>query len=496
MLRWIVGSSLKFRYLVVASAGAMLFFGVGQLEAMPVDVFPEFAPPRVEIQTSCLGLSAAEVESLVTIPLEQSLNGIPQLDTIRSKSVPQLSSIELFFRPGTDILEARQLVTERMASVIRTIPTWASPPVMMPPVSTTGRVMEVGLSSDTINLRDMSMIAYWTIRARLLRVPGVANVAIWGERIKMLQVRVVPDRLAKYDVTLDQVMTTTADALDSGILRFSNGVVIGKGGFLDTPNQRLQIQHTLPVPTPDDLARVPVARRHGTTLTLGDVAVVREGTLPLIGDAVINDGPGLMLVVEKFPWANTLELTRGVEDALSELRPGLPGLEMDPTIFQAADFIDLAIHNLTRALIIGSLLVLLVIGLFLFEWRTALISLIAIPLSLLTAALVLDRRGATINTMVLTGMVIAVGVVVDDAIIDIENIVRRLRIARREGTTLSTATVILDASLEVRSAIIYATLIDVATLLPIFFVQGLTGALFAPSRCPTGSRCSRPCSSP
>src|SRR5439155_1024986 len=156
---------------------------------------------------------------------------------------------------------------------------------------------------------------------------------------------------------------------------------IGKGGFLDTPNQRLQIQHTLPVLTPDDLARVPVARRHGTTLTLGDVAVVREGTLPLIGDAVINDGPGLMLVVEKFPWANTLELTRGVEDALSELRPGLPGLEMDPTIFQAADFIDLAIHNLTRALIIGSLLVLLVIGLFLFEWRTALISLIAIPLS-------------------------------------------------------------------------------------------------------------------
>jgi CzcA family heavy metal efflux pump len=480
MLRWIVGSSLKFRYLVVALAGAMMFFGVGQLEAMPVDVFPEFAPPRVEIQTSCLGLSAAEVESLVTIPLEQSLNGIPELDTIRSKSVPQLSSIELFFRPGTDVLEARQLVTERMASVVRTIPTWASPPVMMPPVSTTGRVMEVGLSSDTINLRDMSMIAYWTIRARLLRVPGVANVAIWGERIKMPQVRVIPDRLTKYDLTLDQVMTTTADAVDSGILRFSNGAVIGRGGFVDTPTQRLQVQHTLPVLTPEDLARVSVARRDGTTITLGDIAVVKEGTLPLIGDAVINDGPGLMLVVEKFPWANTLELTRGVEDALTELQPGLPGLEMDPTIFQAADFIDLAIHNLTRALIIGSLLVLLVIGLFLFEWRTALISLIAIPLSLLTAALVLDRRGATINTMVLTGMVIAVGVVVDDAIIDIENIVRRLRIARKEGTTLSTANVILDASLEVRSAIIYATLIDVATLLPIFFVQGLTGALFAP----------------
>jgi CzcA family heavy metal efflux pump len=480
MLRAIVRASLRFRYLVVAGAAAMMFFGVQQLEAMPVDVFPEFAPPRVEIQTSAIGLSAAEVEELVTIPLEQSLNGIPELETIRSKSVPQLSSIELLFREDTDVLEARQLVAERMAAVTRTIPTWASPPVMLPPVSTTGRVIEIGLSSDTVNLRDMSMIAYWTIRGRLLRVPGVANVAIWGERIKMPQVQVDPARLAAHGVTLDDVMTTTSNAVDSGILRFSSGAVIGKGGFFDTPNQRLQIQHSLPVLSAEDLAKVPVAERHDRTLTLGDVANVREGTWPLIGDAVINDGPGLMLVVEKYPWANTLELTRGVEQALDELRPGLPGIEMDPSIFQAADFIDLAVHNLARALVLGSVLVLLVLFLFLFEWRTALISLIAIPLSLLTAALILDARGATINTMVLTGMVIAVGVVVDDAIIDIENIVRRLRLARQSGSAPSAGAVILDASLEVRSAIIYATLIDVATLLPILFVPGLTGALFAP----------------
>ena len=480
MLRWIVHTSLRFRYLVVACAAAMMFFGVQQLRTMPVDVFPEFAPPRVEIQTSAIGLSAAEVESLVTIPLEQSLNGIPSLDTIRSKSVPQLSQIELYFQEGTDVLEARQLVAERMAAVIPTIPTWASPPVMLPPVSTTGRVMEVGLSSETIDLRDMSMIAYWTIRGRLLRVPGVANVAIWGERIKMPQVQVDPARLAKYGVTLDDVMTTTSDAVDSGILRFSSGHVIGRGGFIDTPNQRLQIQHSLPVLSAADLAKVPITTRSGRTVTLGDVADVADGTWPLIGDAVINDGPGLMLVVEKYPWANTLELTQGVEQALDELRPGLPGLEMDPSIFQAADFIDLAVHNLARALILGSMLVLLVLGLFLFEWRTALISLVAIPLSLLTAALILDARGATINTMVLTGMVIAVGVVVDDAIIDIENIVRRLRIARKEGSSQSPADVILEASFEVRSAIIYATLIDVATLLPILVVPGLTGALFAP----------------
>ena len=480
MLRWIVSSSLKYRYLVVAFAAGSMFFGVSQLSHMPVDVFPEFAPPRVEIQTPCIGLSAAEVEELVTIPLEQAFNGIPSLDTIRSKSVPQLSSIELLFAPGTDVLEARQLVTERMASVIRTIPTWASPPVMMPPVSTTGRVMEIGLASDTIDLRDMSMIAYWTIRPRLLRVPGVANVAIWGERIKMPQVQVDPGLLRKHDVTLDQVMTATSDAVDSGLLRFSSGAVIGKGGFIDTPNQRLQVEHSLPVLTPNDLAKVSVVRRNGSTLTLGDVANVTEGTWPMFGDAVIEDGPGLMLVVEKYPWANTLQLTRGVENAIEELRPGMPELRMDPTIFQAEDFIDLAIHNLGRALIIGSILVLLVVVLFLFEWRTAVISLTAIPLSLVTAALILHWRGATINTMVLTGMVIAVGVVVDDAIIDIENILRRSRIARRTASGEAPSETILEASLEVRSAIIYATLIDVVTLVPIFFVAGLTGALFAP----------------
>jgi len=480
MMRWIVGSSLRVRFVIVGSAGAMMFFGLWQLRDMPVEVFPEFAPPRVEIQTVCLGLTAEEVEQLVSVPLEQSLAGTPGLDVLRSRSVPQLSSIELLFRPGTDVLAARQLVHERMALVSRSLPTWAAPPVMYPPVSTTGRFMEIGLSSDSVDLMDMSMIAYWTIRARLLRVPGVTNVAIWGERLKMLQVQVDPDRLRSERVSLDRIMQVTADTMDAGILRFSNGARIGTGGFIDTPNQRLGVRHILPIVTPEDLAQVPVARRDGRELTLGEVANVVHDHQALSGDAVINDGPGLMLVVEKAPWANTLEATRGVEQALDELQPGLPGIEIDPQIFQSADYIHLSIHNLTLALIIGSLLVLLVLGAFLFEWRTALISLVAIPLSLLTAALVLDRLGATINTMVLAGFVIAVGVVVDDAIIDIENIFRRLRQHRREGRQTSMTRVILEASLEVRGAIIFATLIDVATLLPILFVTGLTGALFRP----------------
>jgi CzcA family heavy metal efflux pump len=480
MMRWIIGSSLKFRVLVVALAAGMMMLGVIQVQRMPVDVFPEFAPPRVEIQTPCLGLSASEVESLVTVPLEAALGGVPGLDTLRSKSIAQLSSIELRFKQGTDLLHARQLVSERVQTVIPTIPTWAAPPVMLQPVSATSRVMKIGLSSRTRSLIEMSMISYWTIRAKLLQVPGVANVAIWGERLQMLQVQVDPARMRIQNVALDQVMEVTADALDSGLLQFSSGSVIGTGGFMQTANQQIGVRHVQPIRTPEDLAAVTIEERDGKPLRLGDVADVVEDHQPLIGDAVIDGGPGLMLVVEKLPWGNTLDVTRGVEDALKSLQPGLADIKVDTTIFRPASFITMAINNLSRALLLGCLLVMLILGLFLFEWRTALISLVAIPLSLVAAALVLYHVGATINTMVLAGLVIAVGVVVDDAIIDIENITRRLRQNRREGTGKSTAAVVLDASLEVRGPIIYATLIIVAAAAPVFFLGGLTGSFFRP----------------
>jgi CzcA family heavy metal efflux pump len=483
MIRSIVAASLRFRFIVLALAAGLMLFGILQIPKMPVDAFPEFAPPRVEIQTPCLGLSADETESFVTVPLEAALNGVDGLDVMRSKSIPDLCSIELLFKPGTDLLLARQLVQERVETVIPTLPTWAAPPVMMPPVSTTGRFLKIGLSSDTIPLTDMSMMAYWTIRARLLRVPGVANVAIWGERVKMPQVLVDPQRMRALDVTLDEVMEVTADALDVGILYFSSGAVIGTGGFIDTPNQRLGMRSVSAIVKPEHLGSIPIGGRKkadGTPLVLSDVARLEEGTWPLFGDAVVNDGPGLMLVVEKYPWANTLQATHGVEQALEELKPGLPGLRMDPTIFRPADFIQLALDNLGRALLLGCLLVVVVLAAFLFEWRTALISLVAIPLSLLAGVLILHMRGATINTMILAGFVIAIGVVVDDAIIDVENIVRRLRQARTEGSTKSTASIILDASLEVRQAIIHATLINAVVLLPIFFMGGLSQPFFQP----------------
>ena len=479
-MRRIIATSIRFRFIVLAAAAGMVIFAAGQFRTLPVDVFPEFAPPRVEVQTAALGLATADVESFVTIPLEQALAGIENLDILRSKSVPQLSSIEMLFKPGTDLLRARQLVQERITAVTPSLPTWAAPPVMLQPLSATSRVMKIGMTSKTMSVTDMSLAAYWTIRSRLLSVPGVANVPIWGEQISTLHVQVIPAAMAARHVALDSVMEATAETLDAGILFFSEGHVIGTGGYVDTPNQRLIVRHVPAIVNPEDLAHVTVTAHDRREVPLGDVAKVESGHIPLFGDAVINDGPGLLLVVEKFPWANTLDVTRGVEEALKELQPGLPAITFDTTIFRPADFIELALANLTNALLLGSLLVAVVLVLFLFDWRTALISLVAIPLSLTAAALVLAWQGTTINTMILAGLVISVGVVVDDAIIDIENIVRRLRQHRRAGGLRATASVILESSVEVRSAIIYATLIDVVAIAPVFFIEGLSGAFFRP----------------
>jgi CzcA family heavy metal efflux pump len=489
VIRWIVQSSLNLRFLVVAASAVLLILGFTSLSQMRVDVFPEFAPPRVVIQTACVGLSTSDVEELVTVPLEQGLNGLQGLSDMRSRSVPQLSSIELLFSADTDLLRARQLVQERLAIVSPSLPTWAAPPVILAPVSATGRAMQIGMTSKTSSLIEMSMSAYWNIRTRLLQVPGVANVAIWNERLQMMTVQVEPARLAKKGVTLDQVMETTGDAVDSGLLRFSSGSVIGTGGTIESANQRLPVRNVLPIITPADLAKVPIKGTGGTTkrpggsgqsATLGDVAVVAQNHQPLIGDAIVNSQPGILLVVEKLPWANTLELTAGVEAAIAELQPGLPDVTFDTHVFQQADFVKLAISNLSQSLLLGFLLVVAILMLFLFEWRVALISLLTIPLSLVVTLLVLHLGGATINTMTLAGLVIALGAVVDDAIIDAENIVRRLRERRLSGSSESTASVILHASLEVRSPIVYATLIIVAAAIPVFLLTGLTGAFFRP----------------
>lgn len=480
MFRWIVGSSLKYRFLVLAFAGALMLVGADQMRDLRVDVFPEFAPPIVEIQTPCLGLSPTEVEALVTIPLEQALAGLPDLDILRSKSVTDLSSVKMIFKRGSDPMQVRQHVQEGLALVTSVIPKDVGPPVMLQPLSATARFMKIGLSSKKLSVIQQSMMAYWTIRPRLLAVPGVANVAIWGERIQMPQVQVEPARMRENGVTVQQVMDATSDALEAGLMSHSDGALIGTGGFIETPNQQLGVRHVLSIVDPASLGEVAITGKGGRQLRLKDVADVVEGHQPLVGDAVINGGPGLLLIVEKFPWANTLQVTKGVDDALAALQPGLPDLDVDAQIFRPATFVEMSIKNLGSSLLMGCLLLVIVLALFLYEWRIALISCAAIPLSLVAAMMVLYFRGTTINTMILAGFVIALGDIVDDAIIDIENVVRRLREHRRNGGTKSVARVILEASLEVRHAIVYATLIEVLALMPVLFLGGLSGAFFQP----------------
>src|SRR5688572_1969478 len=479
-MRWIVARSLHFRWIVIFLAATFMAFALAKIPESKVDVFPEFAPPQVEIQTIALGNSTAEVESLVTVPIEEALNGLPGLEEMRSKSVAQLSSIRLIFKKGTDETRARQLVQERVSQVSPNIPTWASPPWMMPALSATSRIMKIGITSEQLDLIELSSISYWKIRQHLLRVPGVAGVDIYGERLKQRHVQVDPKLLARYDIPIETVMEAGSEALDAGVLQYAESFTVGQGGFVETATQRLNVENVQPITTAADLAKVPVAKRGDRVLRMDDLGTVKQDSMQLWGEGVINDGDGLMLIVQKYRGANTKEVTDGVEETMEEMAPGLPAIEYDTTIFRPATFIEESINNLTVALLLGVLLVVVIISAFLYTFRTAFISLISIPLSLLAAFLVLDARNVTINVMVLAGLVVAIGVVVDDAIIDVENIVRRLRQARMEGSDKSTARIVLDAWVEIRSAITFATIINVVAIVPVLFLEGLSGSFFQP----------------
>ncbi|WP_454797439.1 efflux RND transporter permease subunit [Novosphingobium lindaniclasticum] len=469
MLAGLVRFALVQRVLVLALAALLVVLGVRAGRDVPLDVFPEFAPPMVEIQTEAPGLSTEEVESLVTVPIETAVNGVPDLMTLRSKSVLGLSSVQILFARGTDVMRARQMVGERIAQVQPRLPVAARQPVLMPPLSSTSRAMKIGITSARLDQMKLSELVRWTIRPRLMAVPGVANVAVWGQRDRQLQVLVDPDRLRAAGVTLAEVRAAAGDA-----------VLVGGGGFIDTPNQRLAVQQGGMVQDAAQLGQAIVRQSGNAPVRIADVARVVDGHAPPIGNAIIDDVPGIMLIVEKQPTANTLELTHAVEAALDELKPGLTDVKVDTTIFRPATFIERSIDNLTRALLIGCALVAAVLFLFTRDWRQAVISLTAIPLSLLGAGLVLLWSGATINVMVIAGLVIALGEVVDDAIIDVENIARRLRLNREAEDARPAFAVVLAASLEVRSAVVFASLIVMLVFLPIFFLGGVAGTFFQP----------------
>jgi CzcA family heavy metal efflux pump len=478
MMRWIVGSSMQLRLVVVGVAALLIAFGVMRLPNMPVDALPEFTRPSVEIQTEALGLSAQEVEAMITTPIEADMiNGTPWADEIRSVSIPGMSSINLIFDRGIDIMRARQVVQERLTQIF-VLPHVSKPATMVNPVASAGRSLAIGLSSDKMSLIDMSVLARWTIAPRLMGLPGVANVSIWGERQRQLQVRVDPEKLRAQNVSLMQVIETAGNSLWSSPLSYLEASTPGTGGWIETPNQRLGIRHILPIQTAADLANVPLTGAPGKRL--GDVATLVEDHQPLIGDAFIKDAPSLMLVVEKFPWANSKDVTAKVESTLAALRLGLTGMEIDPTLFRPATFIELAVENNATTLLISTLLAMAALFAFFLNWRTALISSVAVITSVLAAAAVLYARGVEVNLLIMVGLMIGLSTLIDDAIVDVENIGRRLRQARQGRNGRLPATLICEALLETRRPALYATGIMVLAMVPLLFLQGVSGAFFQP----------------
>ena len=472
----IVLASLRLRTVVIAVGAVLVAGGLWQMRQMPLDVVPEFSPLTLQVRTEALGLSAAEVESLITVPLEADLLiGVPWLKSIESESITGVSSIDLLFEPGTDLMRARQMVNERMTQA-RALPNVSTPPTLLQPVATANRIMNVGLSSKSVSLTDMSMQAQWTVVPRLTGVPGVANVSIWGQRNRQVQVLVDPVKLHANGVTLDQVVKTAGEAVWASPLTYLSSSTPGAGGFIDTPNQRLNVRHVFPITAAADFANIPVA---GTTLALREVAEVVEGHQPLIGNAILKDGPGLLLVVEKYPGFNTVEVTRGVEAALAELLPGMTGIDIDTAIYRPATFIERATSNLSSTIAIAAVLALAALVALLGGWRVTLVAATSITLSVAAATLVFYLRGVNLNMMVIAGLLMAVATVVDDAIADSDNIARRLR-ETGAGVLRPVWRVIASASLEIRKPMLYATLIGVIAIAPLLLMRGLSAAFFQP----------------
>jgi len=467
----LVRFAIRFKGIILALGCALFGYGWFALSNAKYDVFPEFAPPQVAIQTEAPGLSPEQVEILVTQPIENSVNGLAGVESMRSGSLQGLSVITVVFQPRSDIYRARQLVAERLALVGSQLPQGVRPPAMTPLTSSASTVLVVGLTSDKRSLMDLRTIADWTVGRRLLAVPGVAQVTTYGEDVRSLQVQVRPEDLIRFRISMNDVLAAARKATG-----------VRGAGFVDTVNQRITLQSQGQSLTPEQLARTVLLHEAGASIVLGDIADVVAAPEPPIGAALINGKPGVMLMVGQQYGANTRDVAARAESALQELRPALEAgqIHLHPDLFRPADFIDTATRSVILALAIGGGLVIVVLFLFLFDWRTSLISCTAIPLSLVMAAVSLQWMGETLNTMTLGGLAIAIGEVVDDAVIGVENVMRRLRENRRLAEPRPEAGVVLDAILEVRSSVVYATFAVVLVFLPILALPGVAGRLFGP----------------
>ncbi len=471
MLKAIIRFSIRFRGVIIALAFLLVGYGLYTLSQVKLDAFPSFTPPLVTVATEAPGLSPEQVATLVTQPIENTLSGTLGLQSMRSRSIQGLSVITLTFHNGTNIYRDRQIVAERLNAVAGQLPLGVRAPFLTPLTSATGVVQVLGLTSDTRSLMTLRTLADWLLKPQLLSIPGVANVAIYGGQVRELQIQVEPGKLVRFGLSFQDIVRAAQRATG-----------VRGAGFLEDTNQRIAIRTEGQSITAPQLANVIILRRQGADLRLGDVAHVVAAPAPAIGGATIGGKQGVILNIEEQYGANTLAVTRALKDRLQQLGPVLAaqGVSLHPDLFRQASYIETAIAHLRGALLLGAVLVIAVLFLFLFNVRTALISAIAIPLSLLTAIIVLNALGASINTMTLGGLAVAIGEVADDAIIDVENIFRRLRENRNRVQSSSIAKVVFSSSWEVRGAVTYATFIVALVFLPVLSLSGVAGKLFAP----------------
>ncbi len=470
MMQALVRFSIRFSGVIIGLATLIIVYGLFSLTRSNLDVFPEFAPTQIIIQTESPGLSAELVESLVTQPIEISAAGTVGIKSMRSQSIPGLSIVTIIFDESTDVYRNRQVIAERLATLANKLPQGITPNIT-PLTSSASTVLGFGLTSKTRSLTEIRTVVDWTIVPHLLAIPGVADVNVFGGKVKQLQVQVDPEKMIRYGISLLQVEEAVKKATG-----------VRGSGYIENKNQRIVINTEGQSTSPEKLALVTLLHKNGQTIRLGDIGKVVDGAAPSISAAAINEESGVYLSVQGQLGANTHGVTLAVERALKELEPNLSAehIKLHQGLFRPANFIEVAISGVRADILIGSVLVITILFLFLFNVRTAFISATAIPLSLLTAIVIMSYFNIGLNIMVLGGLAIALGEVVDDAIIDTENIFRRLRENRLLEQPLPTYQVVFNASMEVRTSVVYATFIVALVFLPLLTLGGVAGKLFAP----------------